>query len=325
VSPIALVFFVSIGWVAYVLCHPGVNGQEPTWTARTDHRPGVRAVALSADGRWLVTGGDHAGASLWEVGKGRVTDFDAAAPPAVLCLRFSADSSILAIGYDNASLNLWDVRSGKLRTTLTDNEKLDHALAFSPDGVMLATGNVVGGVKLWEVASGKLLDTLVGHNRPVHALAFSHDGRMLASGCCGGKLKLWDIIERQGRQRPGARVQRDTVEALAFSPDGSVLASAAVGEGVKIWAVAADRAPATIPAADHAILDVMFSPDGQSVLASSKLGVVDRFDLATGKLQASLRGYKYAISIAFSQDGRFFCSGGDDGIARVWDLDRSPE
>jgi hypothetical protein len=54
---------------------------------------------------------------------------------------------------------------------------------------------------------------------------------------------------------------------------------------------------------------------------SSKLGVVDRFDLAAEKLQASLRRYKYAISIAFSQNGRFFCAGGHDAIARGWDLD----
>jgi WD40 repeat protein len=323
VSPIALVFLTSIGWVAYVLVNSSI-GTEPTWSIRTNHRKGVRVVALCADGRWLATGGDHGVPALWEVGKGEVIKFGAAPSTEVLCLRFSADSSILAAGDENGLVTLWDIPSGKLRTRIKGNE-LTHSLAFSPEGVMLATGSVTGRVKLWEVASGNLLDTLSGPTGPVHALAFSRDGRMLATGCSGGRLQLWDIIDGKGRERPGVRTQRNAVESVAFSPDGSLLASAAISDGVKVWTVAADRAPSTFPATDHAILDVIFSPDGRSILASSKLGVVDRWDLATGKLQSSLRGYKYAISIAFSQDGRFFCSGGVDAVARVWGLDRSLE
>jgi WD40 repeat protein len=319
------IIFLVLASAAGVYYLWSVNWQEaePARSVETGHRLGARVVAISPEGRWIAAIGNDGVPALCETRRDRVTRFGDDSSPEVSCLRFSHDSSILAIGYDDATVALWEVPGGNLRWKLGGNQGPVHSLAFSPDGTTLASGGEGRTIALWDIPTGRITDSLTGHRGSVNALAFSPNGRMLASGCGSRSVKLWDLADGKSRERPGERSHREGIAAVAFSPDGSLLASAAGGDGIKIWPVAADSRPVILRATSCPILDVMFLPGARALLASSKQGVVDRCDLETMQIRASFRGYKHALSIAFSENGRFFCSGGLDGVVRVLDLKRS--
>ena len=114
--------------------------------------------ALSADGRFLVTGGWDGYARVYDLGTGKpVCAFDT---------------------------NPTRSRKGSRATVL--------AAAFSPDCRTLATGSKGGPIRIWELATGGERFQLDGHRGDVLSLAFSSGGMLLASGSDDRSAVVWD-------------------------------------------------------------------------------------------------------------------------------------
>jgi WD40 repeat protein len=134
---------------------------------RTLQVPGGRAMqpalAFSADGRLLATGG--------------------ARTP----------------GFYHFTMHLWDVDTGQLQRTLPDTS----AFAFSEQGSTLATASADGTVRVWAAACSQIQATLRGHAGWLQKLAFAPDGQTLAAASTSGtgalSVRLWDVD--RGRHR----------------------------------------------------------------------------------------------------------------------------
>ena len=106
-----------------------------------------------------------------------------------------------------------------------------RALVFSPDGSRIAFPAYDHTVRIHDAATGEPLRVLFGHDGAVRAIAFLPDGARLASAGVDRAVRLWDLAD-------GSSVllgaHDGTVEALAASPDGSRVASASEGV-IKVW------------------------------------------------------------------------------------------
>jgi WD40 repeat protein len=175
-------------------------------STRPRHGDLIRCLAVSPDGKYVVSAGE-----------GAFLD-----PPE----------------RPNPLLRLWDAATGKELRQFRGHVARPVWVVFSPDGQTLAsratdgTGRD-GGVRLWDVATGKLLRVLdhpnSSHSWYRNAVAFSPDGRTLASSGGDGDIRLWNVgtgEEIRCWQALGAS------EALTFSPDGRTLAS---DGGAALW------------------------------------------------------------------------------------------
>ncbi|GAA1969625.1 helix-turn-helix domain-containing protein [Catenulispora subtropica] len=158
------------------------------------HTRVVRAVAYSADGRWIATGGDDGTARLWDAASGA----EAGAPIAVgdgnvYAVAFSPDGKLLATGGEDGKAATWraDDHSRAAGFEGHHNDAI-RAVAFSPDGATLVTGGWDGLTGVWSAATGRFVTGLSGHTDSVTAVAFDTDGRLLATASQDDKVDVWN-------------------------------------------------------------------------------------------------------------------------------------
>jgi WD40 repeat protein/class 3 adenylate cyclase len=69
------------------------------------------------------------------------------------------------------------------------------------------------------------------------------------------------------------------------------------------------------------LLDVVYTPDGRTLVTGGQDGVVRLWEAATGELLQAWEGHTDAIGdLDISRDGQRLATGSDDGTVRVWDM-----
>lgn len=235
----------------------------------------VRAVAWSADGRFLFSGGDDASLSLFQVDQGELSAaFEtresimslSAAPKGpfvamvlksgalevlnretgervhlgtfrgeAAAVSWSFDARYLAASTDRL-IQVWDWDGQKLVQSINTGHQI-LALDWGSQSHLLASGGYKGIIDLWSADSGESVLRISGHTRAVKALSWSPQGDYLASGGDDRIVRIWDLDARkeQLQLHPG---HSGSMEDLAWSPDGTYLASGGHDYLVRVWNVA---------------------------------------------------------------------------------------
>lgn len=245
------------------------------------------------------------------------------------CSMLSPDGTILvATQYGSGTVELWDVATGQPRQRLQGHGSRVDAAAFSPDGLTLATGSTDRTVKLWDVTTGQLQTTLSGHPAPIRDLVFSRDGRNLTTVAFGHMLEskktvtIWDL--KTGERRPPHEY---AARSWALSPDGLTLATASDGQTpeITLWDLLTGQ-NRQLKGVRGTVFVMKFSLDGQQLAIHNYYcvgGLISVFDLGTGQLRTSLRGFAKGriVGMAFSADGTRLVTGHrQDTTIRLWDV-----
>jgi WD40 repeat protein len=163
------------------------------------------------------------------------------------------------------------------------------SLAFSADGQRLACSLVLRDLSGKEVATGEVDNDIP----PCMHVAFSPDGKWLASVhddgnlCSRHAICLWTVTA-DNKLRPAAtlkltkdkRLARKSMYFLTFSPDSRMLATREPDDSTIIWETASGKERLRLATQG---LAVAFAPDGRTLIAVTRYGLVQHWDLATQK------------------------------------------
>jgi WD40 repeat protein len=166
----------------------------------------IYAMALSPDGRWLVSGGLTKDAiRLYDFATGDLVSLLNGHTNAVNSLAFSFDSKRLISGSYDATAIIWDVENRQLVHRLKGHKEFIFSVAFTPDGQWAVTGSDDTTVRLWRVSDGKQITILKGHNNQVRSLAIRTSDGMIA-GSRSSPRKLTPVTLPPGRARLATRL-----------------------------------------------------------------------------------------------------------------------
>jgi WD40 repeat protein len=275
-------------------------------------------VALSPDGRRLVTGSVDGMARVWDAVTGELLASLSGHTDTIWGVAFSPDGRHFVTGSFDRTARLWNVETATELATLTGHNGRIGPVAFSPDGRWLATGSDNVTVRIWDARTGGEQQVLYAHQFTTFSLAFSPNSTLLATAGQDGAA-LWKVDT--GEQVVSLAGHRGYVWDMAFSPDGKFLATASADGTVKLWAVPTGEERATLRGHTDYVQHVAFSPDGLRLATASADATVRLWDATSGERLLTFSGHTSGIwHVAFSPNGAWLATASADRTAKVYPL-----
>jgi WD40 repeat protein len=293
-----------------------------------------REAAFSQDGRWLATSSASGLVVLRHMPDLKVVR-RLEHPGGATVLAFAPGGGALAAaGYDGA-VRLWDVATGRPLRVLKGARGTIWSLDYAPDGSGLAAAGEDAVIRIWNPADGRLVRSLAGHARNIWEVRYSPDGKRLASGSFDATARLWDAAT--GKALATLSDHEQAVVGLAWSPDGRWLATSGDDSTIRLRRAADGKTVRRLDVGNHAYkLD--FSPDSRWLAnagrARSAIGTfwhdltgagaggeaIHLWRVADGALVQVLVAPEDVAHLAFSPDGRWLVTVGDEGVVTLWKL-----
>lgn len=281
----------------------------------------IFSVDWSPEGRQIVSGGREGAVGIWDAESGQLvaklkgngTDVDS--------VEWSPDGSRVAC--DGIGVRIWD-RALHHCLVHCGNEKV-RGVSWSSSGGLIAAGVKDGTVAIWDAEIGRELARLRGHSESVWAVAFSQDGARLASA--GDGVRIWDVRELVVRQRGTADVDAELFRYA--TRQAATVGRRTVQKTRYLWVpelsettrgcLGALRGSGARSNGGHAPgVDVF--PDGQTLASGHPDGLLQRWDLKTGKpiWIGRERHTRMVKDVKVSPQGTLIASASNDRTIRIW-------
>jgi len=311
----------QIGALPLLRSHLDPRPEPPLWLRSFEgHMDDVRAVAVSPDGQFIISGADDRTVKLWDLETGRLIRSLEGHTDWVRSVAVSPDGRFIVSGSSDCTLKVWEAGTGHLLRSLEGHTDWVRAVAVSPDGRFIVSGSKDRTVKVWEAKTGRLVRSLEGHTDDVNAVGVSPDGQFIVSGADDHTVKVWDL--ETGRLIRSLEEHTWPVNTVAVSPDGRFIVSGSGDNTVKVWDLETGRLIHSLEGHMGGVRSVAVSPDGRSILSGGGEHTVKVWDLEAGCLLHSLEGHTGTVrAVVVSPDGQFIISGADDRTVKVWDLE----
>jgi WD40 repeat protein len=285
------------------------------------HAGGVRALSMSADGKYLLSGGQDETLRLWDTA--RLTELRCIAgdvgPVEDVGLSPGnkwAASCALRLFRSDMAVQIWDLATGHLRGKLKRTEENLYCLAISPDGRRIAAGSSDKTVRIWPLDQGRVNPlVLQGHTDLICTMTFLPGGESLLTGSHDGTVRLWD--SKTGANKGMLHGQVGKILAVAFGGPSKRMAIA--GNTLKIRQN--NGTFTTLHGHRGIVMCVAFSPDGELLLSGGIDHTVRLWQASDGQVLHAFQGHSDAVhAVAFSPDGQTAFSGSADGTIRKWEI-----
>lgn len=283
----------------------------------TGHPDAVNALAVTPDGKSLVSAGSDRTVRVWDVTSGKPLRSFQGHMTKVLALAIRGDGRQIASASDDGAIRLWDLNTTDDHRALTDAADALWAVAFSPDNKRVATAGADKVVRVYAPETGKLETSIPdAHRSAITSLAFFPDSNRLATGGGDRVVKVWDVAAKKVTTELAGH--ESAVLAVAVGDGGKLVASGAADRTVRGWA---DGKQAWSWAGKSAVCAVAVRKGEKLVAAGTADGTLVVLDITGGtpkELFAQSAHVAGVACVGFSPDGNRVATVGGDGAVRVW-------
>ncbi|MGY4625546.1 c-type cytochrome [Bradyrhizobium sp. USDA 4486] len=283
----------------------------PAHAQLAGHGGPVRAIAVSADGKTVLSGSFDTAAIRWSLATESAEQVLRFHSGAVNAAAFLGDGRMATAGTDG-QIAIWARDRLQPDVVVVGHTGPIVGLAVSPDGSKLASASWDHTVRISSLSDGRM-SVLQGHAQGVNGVAFAPDGKTLVSVGYDLTVRIWPLPGGS----PEIVVMPAPLNALAIAPDGEIVTGAADG---KLRMMTADgKENGEVMVAVRPIVALAISPDGVLIAAGAVDGSVAIIDRKARNVMRTLAGLRAPVwSVAFLPDGTTLLTGGADGKIRRW-------
>jgi cytochrome c len=301
-----------VKWRVYLLAATALLslGLETALAELAGHGGPVRALAISPDGKRVVSGSFDTSAILWSLATESADQVLRFHSDAVNAVAFLPDGRIATAGAD-ARIAIWSAGRQQPDQVLEGHGAPIAGLAVSPDGSTLASASWDSTVRLWPLRSGATR-VLQGHTQNVNGVAFTPDGSSVVSVGYDLTVRIWPLKAAT----PEIITLPSPLNAVAAAPDRDIVTAGADG-WVRLISPGA-KPNGAIQAAAAPIVALAVSSDGALIAAAAIDGTVSIIDRKARLVTRTLGAGSRVWSLAFLPRGSTLLTGGADGVIRQW-------
>jgi WD40 repeat protein len=292
-----------------------LESRDETGVVLGGHHDSILAIAVTPDGKRVVTGGRDRAVRIWDVGTGKEAVQPSQHRDCVRSVAYLSERRAASVSSDG-QLRIWDLEAGKLERPVSLGTGAE-AMAVFGSGKQALVGGHDGSIQVRDLETGEMkvkLHVPRGKDRIVYALELSKDESQFLSGGEEGAVTLWSVDSREpirSFRLPG----NDGVTSVHFVTEKRVLSSSMSGE-LELWDLEGHGRGVVSEHTDRVIDTTV---DGTRALSGSWDRSAVLWDLVRGRPLARLDGRVRLGSAAFLPGERAITLGSDH-LLRIWDL-----
>jgi WD40 repeat protein len=286
----------------------------------------LNAVAISANGQLVATGGTRDRVVLWDLtslAHPRKLATLRAGAGAVTGLSFNPAGTQLAASDADGTVARWSLTSpagpAAQAPLIARGRPQLRAVSYSPDGDTLTAVGNHGKLIIWPASgSHSPLATLTADPDRLTSIAYSPSGTTLAAGSGDGKVYVWTLSKagEPAGERDPLKGFHGSVDSVAFSRGGSYVSAGGSEGWVRSWSVRSWAEVATQPG-PAAVTGLAFTDGNRRELSIDVHGTIRLTQFAPSSAH---RTEGPVTLLAYTQDAKRLAliSGADDGSLRWW-------
>jgi WD40 repeat protein len=290
------------------------------------HARGARYVAITPDGRRMLTDGYDSRVRIWDLASGE-QEGDLGVPDSASALALSPDGARAAVGHYSKRVRIVHLATGHDERNYPGLPRGPYRLALSPDQTRLAAVLYEHGVKLFDLTSREA-DAVVSFAPdalPYTWVEFSPDGRTFATSTgdwqqktLPGKVRLHDA--QDGAVLRTFEGHTEEVKSVTFDTDGARLAATSADKTAQVWNVRTGERLAVLPH-ETGVFTAAFVPDGDLLITADYHGFLHVWDLRTGEHLQHVPCHTDMVGrVVLSADQSVLATASRDGLASLWEL-----
>lgn len=190
-------------------------------------------------------------------------------------------------------------------------------MTLSPDNSWLACGTESSEILMIPIDEDSIGYQLQDSSGTITALLFPEDDRLYSASSDGG-VNEWDLKTRRGRH-----ILNDAsgIASIEFSGDKSVLAALTADGRVLCFQPGAAGPSEPLQTRGKVITAHCFIPGGKRLATGDNTGIIDVWNISTGKQEANAEGHGSAVrSIVFDKTDGQMLTADASGEIRLWTM-----
>ncbi|KAK9714124.1 hypothetical protein RND81_06G073100 [Saponaria officinalis] len=254
------------------------------------HKAPISHVRMLSGERVLSSSHDGT-VKMWDARIGSCIATVAHCPGAVLCTEYDDSTGILAAAGRDSVVHIWDIRAGKHVHKLAGHTKWIRSIKMVGDRII--TGSDDWTARIWSISQGSCDAILAHHSGPVLCVENSGPDNGIITGSNDGSVRFWET-----------------------NVDGGVKCAKEMSLNSSILSINAGDEWLGIGTADNTML-LFYKPcetENRSGISNTEMDYVGWQLSRTSQASAAV-----IRCVASDLERKRICSGGRDGLLRIWD------